>query len=176
MTVDIQQLLRGVENGTRDEIWEAAKELESVVLDVVQALTRLLRTGTTADTRAAAAYVLGFGRFASARTSLEAALENCDEDALVRGHAAEALAYIQSRDSVDILVKHVEDNDPGVKYWCTFALGQIGDAKALPSLKQLAEHIGNQMYEQHSLRAEALDAIAAINNWTSSDQNRQGTE
>jgi hypothetical protein len=40
---------------------------------------------------------------------------------------------------------------------------KIGDAKALPSLKHLAENAGNQLYEKYSLRAEALDAIAAIN-------------
>ena len=45
---------------------------------------------------------------------------------------------------------------------CTFALGQIGDAKALPALKQLAERVGSQSYEKHSLRAEVLDAIAEI--------------
>jgi HEAT repeat protein len=162
MTVDIERLLRSVENGTREEVWEAAKELESVAVDIAQALLRLLDTGTSVDARAAAAYVLGFGRFASARTSLEKVLGDLEEEPSVRGHAAEALAYIQGEDSVDVLLKHLEDESPAVMYWCAFALGQIGDARAVPALKRLVERVGEQRYETHSLRAEALDAIAAI--------------
>jgi HEAT repeat protein len=162
MTEHIQNLLRTVENGSRENIWEAAKELSTFATDMASSLISLLEKAERAETRAAAAYVLGFGRFASARTSLEQVLDNTTEEASVRGHAAEALAYIQGRESVDVLLKHLEDRDPAVKYWCTFALGQIGDAKALPALKHLAERVGGQSYEKHSLRAEILDAIAEI--------------
>jgi HEAT repeat protein len=162
MIEHIQNLLRTVENGSREDIWGAAKELSTATTDMVSSLISLLNNAERVDTRAAAAYVLGFGRFASARTSLEQVLDGADEEASVRGHAAEALAYIRGRESVDVLLKHLEDKDPGVKYWCTFALGQIGDAKALPALKHLAEIIGDQLYQKHSLRAEVLDAIAEI--------------
>lgn len=81
----------------------------------------------------------------------------------MRGHAAEALAYIQSVESVDVLLKYLEDKNPGVTYWCMFALGQIGSARAIPALERLADRAGNRVYEEHSLRAEALDAIAEIN-------------
>ena len=91
----------------------------------------------------------------------------------MRGHAAEALALIQSVYSVDVLLKNLEDEDPGVKYWCAFALGQIGPAKALPALKRLAESAGNQIYETYSLRAEALDAINAINQRLSGSKLRE---
>jgi HEAT repeat protein len=163
MTDDIRNLLGTVENGTRKEIWEAAKQLESVSVEMVLSLLRLLESGEQTETRAAAAYVLGFGRFASARTALEQVLDDTEEEASVRGHAAEALAYIQSRESVDVLLKHLEDRNPGVTYWCTFALGKIGSAKAVPVLGHLADRVGDQLYEKHSLRAEALDAIAEIN-------------
>ena len=163
MTEHLQRLLRTVETANREDIWEAAKELSTFATDMASSLVSLLDNAERAETRSAAAYVLGFGRFASARTSLEQVLDDADEDASVRGHAAEALAYIRDKESVDVLVKHVEDKDPGVKYWCTFALGQIGDAKSLPALKRLAESIGGQLYEKHSLRAEVLDAIAEIN-------------
>jgi HEAT repeat protein len=138
-------------------------DLESLVVDLALALMRLLSAGATVETRAAAAYVLGFGRFSGARGALEAALDNVEESPSVRGHAAEALAYIHNRESVDVLLEHLQDQDAGVKYWCAFALGQIGDRKALPSLKHLAENAGDQMYKTHSLRAEIGEAIAAIN-------------
>jgi HEAT repeat protein len=171
MTEHIQNLLRTVENGSRENIWEAAKELSTFATDMASSLISLLEKAERAETRAAAAYVLGFGRFASARASLEQVLDKTTEEVSVRGHAAEALAYIQGRESVDVLLKHLEDRDPGVKYWCTFALGQIGDAKALPALKQLAERVGSQSYEKHSLRAEVLDAIAEINQRVAPSEN-----
>jgi hypothetical protein len=142
--------------------WKVGHFAALVAVDIAQALLRLLDTGTSVDTRAAAAYVLGFGRFASARTSLEEVLDDLEEEPSVRGHAAEALAYIQARESVDLLLKHLADANPGVTYWCTFALGQIGDIRAVPALERLAERVGEQRYEKYSLRAEALDAIAEI--------------
>ncbi len=164
MIEHVENLLKTVEIGTREEIWEAAKELSSLATDVVLQLISLLKNAERADTRAAAAYALGFGRFTSARASLEEVLDNSEEEVLVRGHAAEALAYIKNEKSLSVLLKHLEDPDPGVKYWCIFALGQIGDPKAIPALKAVVQDIGNQVYEKHSLRAEALDAMAEIGN------------
>ena len=171
MTENIQNLLATAKNGSREEIWEAAKELTSIATEIASSLLSLLQKAERFETRAAAAYVLGFGRFASARIPLEQVLDDTDEDASVRGHAAEALAYIRGRESVDVLLKHLLDKDPGIKYWCAFALGQIGDVKALPALKNLAGSVGDQFYETHSLRAEILDAIAEINQRVASNGN-----
>src|SRR5260370_20044010 len=162
MTADIGELLRTIEKGTREDIWEAAKQLESLGVEITSSLIRLVENAEGAEARAAAAYVLGWGRHASARASLEQVLRNTEEQVFVRGQAAEALAYIQNKDSVDVLLSQLEDAHPGVKYWCIFALGQIADAKAIPVLKRLSENIGDQSYETHSLRSEALDAIAEI--------------
>jgi HEAT repeat protein len=172
MTENIQNLLKTVEGGGREDIWEAAKELSNFATEMASSLISLLDNAERADTRSAAAYVLGFGRFASARTSLEHVLDDANEESSVRGHAAEALAYIQGKESVDVLLRHLDDSDPGVKYWCTFALGQIGDPKALPALKQLAERVGDQSYEKHSLRAEVLEAIAEITQRVAPNGNR----
>ena len=163
MIKDIEHLLVTIKDGKREEVWEAAKELESVTTDTVLSLISLLEKAREADSRSAAAYVLGFGRYASARTALEQVLDNPEEEVDVRGHAAEALAYIQSPRSMGVLLKNLTDKNPGVKYWCTFALGQIGDAEALTALNELAEHVGDQLYENNSLRTEALVAIAEIN-------------
>jgi HEAT repeat protein len=125
-------------------------------------LVRELHEGGKADTRAAAAYVLGFGRFGSARASLEEVLNDLNEDGFVRGHAAEALAYLQNKDSAAVLLRHLNDRDLGVRYWCIFSLGQIGDSEALSAIKQIAESADDQVYDGHSLRTEALDAITEI--------------
>lgn len=162
MIVDHEKLLGTLESGTREEIWEAAKALEALVLDISLVLLRRLKDSPKTDTRAAAAYVLGFGHFASARIPLEEVLEDANEDSFVRGHAAEALAYIGDRESAKVLLRQMEDPDPGVRYWCIFALGQLRDERALPALKRVAESPEDQFYESHSLRAEARDAIAEI--------------
>jgi HEAT repeat protein len=162
MTENIRLLLRNIEDGTREEVWEAAKQLESITLEVVLALLKLLKNAKRADARAAAAYVLGLCRFSSARIDLEQILDDTSEEAFVRGHAAEALAYLGSKESVEILLKHLEGEDAGVRYWCIFALGEIGDPKSLPALRQLLDTTGDEHFEKHSLREEILDAIAEI--------------
>ena len=83
MIGDYEKLLGTLESGTREEIWEAAKDLESLVLDISLVLLRRLRDSAKTDTRAAAAYVLGFGHFASARIPLEEVLDNANEDSFV---------------------------------------------------------------------------------------------
>lgn len=162
MNYDIHKLLALMLSSSRDEIWESAKRVESLTNELVSSLLGLLEEGGLPDTRAAAAYVLGFGRYASARLPLERVLENTDEAPFVRGHAAEALGYIQNRDSAEVLLKQLKDPNPAVRYWCIFALSQVGDRKAIPVLKKAAESSGNDHYEGHSLRDEALDAISEI--------------
>ena len=132
MTENIQLLLRSIEGGNREEVWEAAKQLESITLEVVSALLKLLKNAKQADARAASAYVLGFCRYSSARIDLEQILDDTSEEAFVRGHAAEALAYLGSKESVEILLKHLEDKDAGVRYWCIFALGKSAMRSRFP--------------------------------------------
>ena len=163
MTTDIRHLLESIENGTPEEAWEAAKQLESFSNEIVSFLLRVLQNGKSEEARAAASYVLGFGRYALARTVLEQALNDTRQGAFVRGHAAEALAYIGDPRSTAVLLNNLKDNEPGVQYWCAFALGQIGSAQAIPALEDMAERAGGKLYGTHALRAEALDAIAKIN-------------
>jgi HEAT repeat protein len=160
----INRLLLAIESGPDVDMWEAAKELsalDSLVADTVQSLVALLKAERP-DTRAAAAYVLGFGRCASARGVLEEVVDDIQEEPFVRGHAAEALAYIPSKESVDVLLRHLTDESSDVKYWCAFALGQIGDDRAVPALTQLAERAREECHKGFSLRDEARDALAHI--------------
>src|SRR6266545_2825733 len=66
MTDDVRRLLTAIENGRRDDIREAAKELESLATETALLLISLLNSGERADTRAAVAYVLGHSRCACA--------------------------------------------------------------------------------------------------------------
>ena len=154
MSRDVQQLLTTIESGTREETWEAAKELSSLCTDLALRLMSLLTKGRKADARAAAAYILGLNRHEPARASLEAVLSNPKEESSVRGHAAEALGYIQNKESIGVLLNQLKDKDQdhAVRYWSIFALGQIGDSKVIPQLRQVAESAEDQFHEGHSLR------------------------
>jgi HEAT repeat protein len=160
MTGRIQELVETVRDGSPD-IWEAAQELSGIATDLAVSLIALLHAEQP-ETRAAAAYVLGAGRFAAARVALEETLDSVDEQPGVRGQVAEALGSIGAPQSIDVLIKHLSDTRAEVTFWCTYALGQIGDLKAIPALLKLAETVGERSFEQHSLREEALDAAAEI--------------
>jgi HEAT repeat protein len=158
----VEVLLKSIRNGTREEVWEAAKKIFDTSAGIALSLMRTLEEAEHADARAAAAWALGMSGFASARESLEEVVGNAEEECSVRSHAAEALAYIGDPRSVPLLIEHLGEKHPGIRYWCTFALGQIGDPQAVPSLRRIAESAGGERYEGHSLREEALDAISHI--------------
>jgi HEAT repeat protein len=162
MNQHVSQLLKAIEDGSEEDVWEAAQTLSAETTELTLALLRLLAEARRPTSRGAAAYVLGFGRFASARIPLQATLDTDDELGSVRGYAAEALAYLQSNESIDVLLRHTQDADPQVSYWCIFALGEIGDPDAIPTLARVADQREKRWYETHSLQTEALDAIQKI--------------
>jgi HEAT repeat protein len=98
-------------------------------------------------------------------------LENSDEAPSVRSHAAEALGYLQSRESVAVLLRQLEDKNTGVKYSSILALGEIGDQFALPPLRRLLLKIGDQRFEKRMLRDALLDTIAQLS--PPEDENQQ---
>ena len=161
MNSETSKMITSLTSSNQREVWDAAQTLSATLSELMLRLFELL-THEQSNTRAAAAYVLGMGRFAPARPLLEGVLDSCDEDPIVRGHAAEALGYIQDKASVEILVRHLDDTDPGVKYWCVFALGKLRDARAISALERLANSVGELTYNEHSLRSEAMDAIGQI--------------
>lgn len=165
--------MQTMEIGSSEEIWEAAKQLENISNEICSSSLHLLESRST-DSRAAAAYVLGFCRYASARSVLENVLENETEKPSVRGHAAEALAYIGDPRSVAVLLRQLEHKDVVIRYWSAFALGQIGDSRAIAALRRMAARSGEEMYGQYSLRTEALDAIQKIKHASSIGRRKRG--
>jgi HEAT repeat protein len=167
----LQLLLNDLEDENRALVWEAATQLQSIGVEIVSGALKLLKNAKRAETRAAAAYVLGSCRLASARIHLEQTLENSDEAPSVRSHAAEALGYLQSRESVAVLLRQLEDKNTGVKYSSILALGEIGDQFALPPLRRLLLKIGDQRFEKRMLRDALLDTIAQLS--PPEDENQQ---
>ncbi len=159
---EVSKLLRRLEDPDRAEIWEAAKSLSSLLTDIQNHLARLLTESRNVDARAAAAYALGWCGWGINRSALEDALKSEKEDAVVRDHAAEALGLIGNRESVGALLAHLDNSEPGIRYSCIYALGQIGDPSALGPLQTIADKEVEEFYESYSIREGARIAIATI--------------
>jgi HEAT repeat protein len=162
MTEENAKQLKLLESGSIEDLWEAAKAISAEATELQTQLLRLLAEGERSDVRAAAAYALGMGRFGFGRQALEESLEDVEEHSTVRGYAAEALAYLQSSDSLPVLCRHISDPDVAVRYWVIFALGAIGGRDVIPLLRSAAEQAGDARYNGVSLEAEAMNAIEQI--------------
>jgi hypothetical protein len=75
----------------------------------------------------------------SAVEPLLAILINSNVRRQVRSHCASTLAMIGSTRAVPVLVRVLGDSDPNMRWTAIRALGEIGDATALPELQRLAE-------------------------------------
>lgn len=80
---------------------------------------------------------------------------------LTRG-AAEALGHISDKRATDSLIKSLEDVSVEVRFWAAFALGEIGDPKAIPELKRLAARDSAILPHWGSVSLEAQKAINRI--------------
>lgn len=114
------------------------------------------------EQRAAAAYALGWIGDKRAIDPLERVLSNEAEAPTVRGQAAEALAYLNARESVGTLMAGLGDPAAEVRFWCAFALGHLGDNSALPALHRLATSDGEVALGWWTVSREAKEAIEHI--------------
>jgi HEAT repeat protein len=106
--------------------------------DVVEALLGALARDAHLPVRCAAVEALGM--IGSPRSSgrLIELLGDGGEAAALRADAAEALAHVRDERIVGALLGALDDGSPLVRYAAAYALGQQGDARALPALRRLA--------------------------------------
>jgi HEAT repeat protein len=118
-------------------LWEAAKALVKIEpRGAMRELVSLVERGTPLQ-RAVAAWTLGYIGAPAAREVLEHALAQ-DRSARVREHAAEALGAVGTPASTPRLIAATRAAAPDVRFSAAFALGQIGDPRALATLQGLA--------------------------------------
>lgn len=101
----------------------------------VPALIALL-TDSVADIRMDAIRSLGRVGHASALTSLKAVADNAERPLDERLEALNSIASLSGPDKVNALVSMLEDDDEGVRLRAVEALGQVGDALAVPPLRR----------------------------------------
>jgi HEAT repeat protein len=150
----------------RDLVWESAKALsilktKSIVPELISSLK-----SPSIDHRSAAAYALGMMREPRAVPHLEAMVADRKESATVRGHAAEALAYLKKQRSFPVLLSALDDPEPEVRRWAAFALGELGDKRALPELKRVALLDKSKARNGSSVRVEARRAYNRLSQTT----------
>jgi HEAT repeat protein len=136
---------------------------------VQRQLERLLRSHESPMVRARAAWTLGFHpQGAQALDALLQTLADRQEDPDVRAHAAEALGHMADRlgereaDVLAALLRSLTDTSAYVRFWSAFALGNVGDPRAIPALERLAERDTQSVPGWWSIRKEALDSIEQI--------------
>jgi HEAT repeat protein len=129
-------------------------------------LERILLSGRSAEARKRAAWALGFLHDEDATPTLLRTLADREEETDVRAFAAEALGHIapQKRhdEALAALLHALTDPVPEIRFWAAFALGNLGDERAIPALQRLADRDSKSVPGWWSIRKEALDSIEQI--------------
>jgi HEAT repeat protein len=87
---------------------------------------------------------------------------NGHEDATLRAHSAEALAYLQDSRAIPALLVALRDRAVEVRFWSAFALGELGAWQAVPELEQLARVDHTVLPGWWAVGKEAKNAIEKI--------------
>jgi HEAT repeat protein len=113
----------------------------------------MLREGSQEE-KGSAAIALGALQRTEAVQPLIEALESCNSDVMVS--IGWALTNI-GKPAVPALIGVLKNADPYTRTFAAYLLGEIGDAKALPALREVA-----QKYPVKEVRDAVQEAIAAI--------------
>jgi HEAT repeat protein len=148
--------------------WEAAKSLGFIRSKrVVKPLVDLLYRSTDANMRSAIIYALGLIGDKRALIPLLEVLRDVKGESSVRAHAAEALAFLRRSEAVSSLINSLKDESSEVRFWSAYALGEVGDVRALPELERVALSDHDSLPGWWSISKEATNAIEAIRAKTS---------
>jgi len=157
------------------DAFEAAKavwEDSDALLERPLILT--LKNGRRPFNRAAAAFAMQMVTTAKTVQALERSVKDKSERPRVRGEAAEALTHHHRKKSHDVLLAGLADSSKDVRFWCAFALGEMAEKRAIPSLKHLAATDRRIVKGFHSVAKEAADAIENIQSEKSAHRRKGG--
>lgn len=131
-------------------------------------LIEVMQTDSNVEVRVGAAYALRWftDETEAVVSPLLHILQNQQEDALVRGEAAESLGELAVQEAVPTLIEALHDPAAEVRLESAFALSLLGDARALPELERVAstddEVVRWQGAAPKFVKDEALEAIEYI--------------
>jgi N-acyl-D-aspartate/D-glutamate deacylase len=164
MTEDQRQETISRLNGRNQvDAFEAAKAVwQDADKRLERPLLLTLKKGRRPFNRAAAAYAMQIVSTPKTIRALENVVRNKLEHPRVRGEAAEALAHRHRRKSHDVLLRALADSSKDVRFWSTFALGEMAESRAVPALEGLAASDRRLVKGFHSVAKEAADAVRNI--------------
>jgi len=120
---------------------EAAAGLGLVAEDeAVEALLHALETDGSDAVRSAALHGLGIRSSPRSAARIIEILQDPSQNPELRADAAEALAHVKASPIVDALMSSLRDESPLVRYSATYALGEQGEARAVPQLRDIVAH------------------------------------
>lgn len=158
-----QRIVSRLNGRNRVDAFEAAKAVwEDSDERLEGPLILTLKNGRRPFNRAAAAFAMQMVTTPRTIRALESVVKNKSERPRVRGEAAEALAHYHRKKSHDVLLTGLGDSSKDVRFWCAFALGEMAEKRAIPSLKRLVASDRRSVKGFHSVAKEAADAIENI--------------
>jgi HEAT repeat protein len=169
--------------GPRRSLWMQAAASLSIMgtSRVVPALIRILAQDHYVRRREASVYALGFidpGTRAVAVINTLVTIVSSADAPRVRAQAAESVTQLLRfhrgpvrRASEDVLIAHLLDHSPDVRFWCAYAVGELRVKRATPGLRRLAKD-RSDMIGWWSVGVEARDALRVIDGGTWPDRSR----
>ena len=109
------------------------------------------------ERRRKAVYKLGMLGGDEALRALMVAVEDANEDLIVRGRAAQMLGKMRDKRAVDSLINALDASGYQTPIHAAQALGRIGDKRAIAPLRAIADDHGNDRTRQ-----AAGDALVAL--------------
>jgi HEAT repeat protein len=153
------------------DVYEAAKELwDRDDPGTLRSVIHTLKNGKQVMNRTAAAYALNWRE--TAILALEKSLDNRREHPKVRGQAAESLAHNHREKSHRVLLRNLVDPSKEVRFWCAYALAEMGEADAVIPLKTLLKRDHRIVKGFWSVSREARASVRKIHEEMS---NRKGS-
>jgi HEAT repeat protein len=138
-----RRLVRALSARDDAKRWQAATALSRVDDPrTLRRVERLLEGRGRDESRAAAAYVLGFSGVNEVSDALARRLADPEESPVVRSHAAEALGHLLQHQPVlaeirTAIVATLRDPEPEVRFWSAFAAGVLDLQESRPQLERL---------------------------------------
>ena len=170
-----KQILSRLNRRNRVDAFEAAKPVwEDSDKRLERPLILTLKNGRRPFNRAAAAFAMQMVTTPRTIRALETSVKNKSEHPRVRGEAAEALSHYHRRKSHDVLLTGLRDSSKDVRFWCAFALGEMAEKRAIPSLKHLVASDRRIVKGFYSVAREAGDAIENIQTENVAHRRRNG--
>jgi HEAT repeat protein len=161
-----KQSLPGLILGSEDSIESIRRQTADALqyFEPEEALPLLLKllSDENSDVRKASAHSLGLLGSAAAQPMLLTMAENQAEETEVRGMAIEALGNLGDVTSLPILLRLLDDPSPDIRFWAVFALGELGDARAISYLESISLH-DKTMTKFGAIDKEVIEAINQIN-------------